>query len=340
MLFASGAQRSRLASGISEYPLAGVYAANSPVISYSDCVQPTFENGWMKFRRPIDDVGFNYQYAMPGARMRFRSNAPSVTVYLRWNGLVTAEAHALVGHVFIDGAWYSDWQTPAAVNVVTTNALTLNLGSSADRLYEIILPYGDGVEFGSVQINPSYVVTAAAARTGNLMVCLGDSITEGWSLSNVKDGWVFRLAEAKGFRAINMGFASRVTVPEDGTAVAGLNPDLLTVLLGTNDYLNQVPVATYKANLKQLLINFNALKPSVPVYLSAPIPCLAGRTIPFSSYVAVAGQCISELGYAQLHSVTNTSLITDPSTQLEGGGVHPIYAGATQMVTGWSAAIP
>ncbi|UPK31815.1 SGNH/GDSL hydrolase family protein [Bradyrhizobium sp. 186] len=347
MMFSMGAQRVRAAGGGSEIPppapTPGVYLANDPAISYSDCSAPSFVNGWARFVRPMDDsgggLGPNYRYCMPGARQRFRSNAPLVQVQLRWNGLVTrADARNLIGHVFVNGAFVQDFQTPAPINTVTTATVPINMGSSADRLYEIILPYGDGVEFGLVQVDPAYTVTAAAPRTGRVMVNLGDSITQGFWSTDTRRAWWFLLAQSKGFRTINMGSGGRLTVSDDGTAAANLAPDLITVLLGTNDYLNQIPVATYKANLKQLLININAISPSVPVYISAPIPTTQTRPIPFSDYAVVAGQCIAELGYSQLHGVNNGTLITDTATQLLDG-VHPNDAGSVQTAAGWGAAI-
>lgn len=343
MMLGICAQRVRGGNGASELPPPGAhpgsYPANDPAISYSDCVAPTFVNGWARFQRPIADPGSDYQYCMPGARQRFMSNAPSVSVQLRWNGLVTrADARNLIGHVFVDGVFLQDFQTPAGINVVTTGAVVINMGSSANRLYEIILPYADGVEFGGVEVDPAYVVTAAAPRTGPLMVCLGDSITQGFSVTDERRGWTYLLAQAKGFRCINLGYGGRITVPDDGTKAANLNPDRITVLLGMNDYLGQRPVADYKADLKQLLMNIHAVAPTVPVYVAGITLCTQSLPIPFSNYVGVAGQCINELGYSQLVGVDTSTLIAN-SSQLQGDGVHPNDAGAANMAAGWGAVI-
>lgn len=340
MLFVAGAQRAVASPGGSEYPIPVVYAANDAAIAYTDCVAPSFVGGYARFQRPIADTGSDYQYAMPGARMRFVSNAPTVSVGLRWNGLITrTDARNLIGHVYVDGVYKSDFQTPAGINVVTAANVVINMGSSASRTYELVLPYADGVEFGSVTVDNGFVVTAAAARTGRLMVCFGDSITQGFLSSDLRRGWVNILARAKGFRAINMGYGGRQTVATDGTAIANLNPDLITILIGTNDYLGQTPVATYKANLKQLLTNVHTVNPTVPVYISAPIPTTQTRAIPYSDYEPVASQCISELGYSQLVGVDKATLISNTATQLTTDGIHPNDAGAAQMAAGWGAVI-
>ncbi|MCA1365110.1 SGNH/GDSL hydrolase family protein [Bradyrhizobium sp. IC3069] len=267
------------------------------------------------------------------------SNAPSVSVRLRWNGLVTrTDARNLIGHVFVDGVFVQDFQTLAEINEVTTGAVVINMGSSANRLYEIILPYADGVEFGGVEVDPAYVVTAAAPRTGPLMVCLGDSITQGFGGTDTRRSWPFLLAQAKGFRCINLGYGGRQTVPSDGTAAANLKPDRITVLLGMNDFLGQRPVADYKADLKQLLMNIHVVAPTVPVYVAGVTLSTQVLPIPYASYKAVAGQVITELGYTQLVGVDTATLIPD-GLKLTPDGVHPNDAGEANMVAGWAAAI-
>lgn len=343
MMLGISAQRVRGGNVASELPPPGAhpgsYPANDPAISYSDCVAPTFVNGWARFQRPIADPGSDYQYCMPGARHRFMSNAPSVSVQLRWNGLVTrTDARNLIGHVFVDGVFVQDFQTPAGINVVTTGAVVITMGSSTNRLYEIILPYADGVEFGGVEVDPTYVVTAAPPRTGPLMVCLGDSITQGFLSTDTRRSWPFLLAQAKGFRCINLGYGGRQTVPSDGTAAANLNPDRITVLLGMNDFLGQRPVADYKADLKQLLMNIHAVAPTVPVYVAGVTLSTTVLSIPYANYKAVAGQVISELGYSQLVGVNTATLIPDAS-KLMPDGVHPNDAGEASMAAGWGAVI-
>jgi lysophospholipase L1-like esterase len=340
-MYALAAQRMTMTGGGSEYPpIPGVYFANDPAIAYTDCVPPMYIGGFMRFQRPISDVGSGYQYCMPGARQRFQSNAPTVNVQLRWNGLVTrTDARNLIGHVFVNGVYNSDFQTPGAINAVVVSTITINMGSSASRLYEIILPYADGVEFGQVSVTPPYVVTAAAARTGLVMACYGDSITQGFYATSERTSWPYLLAQAKGWRSINMGYGGRTTVSSDGTAIANLNPDRITVLMGTNDYLSQIPLATYQANLTALLQNIHAINASVPVYVSAPIYCATSLSIPLSSYQAIPGAVITNLGYPQLHGVDHGTLISNPGTQMASDGVHPNDAGSSQMASGWGAAM-
>ena len=315
------------------------YAADNANLSYTDCVAPTFVNGFARFRRPLVDTGSDFQYCMPGGRLRFRTNATSIAISLRYNGLVTrADARNFIGHVYIDGVYNNDFQTPYAVNVVNTQIMTLSNPSGAYKLVEVILPYADGVEFGGVTIDPAYVITPAAPRTGRLMVCLGDSITQGFFATDVRRSWPFLLAEAKGFRCINLGYGGRTTIPADGTAAANLNPDLITVLLGMNDYFGQTPVAAYKANLKQLLVNIHAVNPTVPVYISAITLTTQSLSIPLSSYRPAAGECIDELGYSQLVGVDTGTLIAN-STQLTPDGVHPNNDGTANMASGWGAVI-
>ena len=313
------------------------YAADHPLIAYTDCVAPTIVGGFARFQRPYDDGG-SYMNAMPGARQRFRSDAPAVNVTLRFNGLIArTDARNMIGAIFIDGAFVRNFQSPAPVNTVVTQTLTITSGTSVDRLYEIVLPYADGVEFGGVEVGLPYVVTAAAARAGRLMVCHGDSITHGFQASEVRKTWPFLLADIKVFRCINMVYGGRVTVPSDGTAIGNLHPDLVTVLIGTNDYLGQTPLATYQANLQALIVNIHNVNPTVPIYMSGITLTTASYPIPLSSYQNVAGAVIAALGYPQLHGVNTLTLINSSSQLVDG--VHPSDAGSAFMANGWASVI-
>lgn len=313
-----------IGGGKSGYIGVNSYAANSGLLAYTDCVAPSFVNGYARFQRSTSDAGSGYSYAMPGGRLRFRSNAKIVNVLLRYNGLITrTDARNSIGAIYIDGAFSVNFTSPAGINAVTPHRVNIVNASAADRLYEIVLPYADGVEFGGVEVDQPFVVTAAAARTGRLMVCYGDSITQGFWGSEVRNTWPFLLAAAKGFRCINMGFGGRQTVGSDGAAIAALNPDLVVILMGTNEYLNQVPIATFQSDYTALLQSFHAVLPNVPIYIAGCIFNAQSLTIPLSSYQAVPGTVKTNLGYSQLIGVNNGALITNTSTQMNADGTHP-----------------
>jgi len=315
------------------------YPANDPLLAYTDCITPSFVGGYARFRRPISDPSQGYDYAMPGARLRFRSNAATVNVYVRYNGLIIrTDARNTIGSVLVDGVLKQTFQSPPPINTVALASLPIVNVGSADRLYEVILPYADGVEFGGVEVDKPYVVTAAAARTGRLMVCYGDSITQGFYATDTLKGWPYLLAAAEGLRCINMGYGGWQAQPSDGTVIANLSPDLITILIGTNEYLNQIPVATYQANLSALITNIHNINSTVPIYISGIIYNGNSLTIPWSSYNAVAGNVIAALGYSQLVGVGSGTLITNPGTQMQDV-THPNDAGNVQMAAGWGAVV-
>jgi len=317
------------------------YPANSAVLAYTDCVAPTFVGGYARFVRPINDVAGNgYTYAMPGARLRFRSNAPTVNVLVRYNGLISrTDARNTIGAIYVNGTFVQTFQSPPPINTVAVATLTIVNGSSVDRLYEIVLPYADGVEFGGVNVDLPYVVTAAAARTGSLMVCYGDSITEGFTSTDVRVCYPFLLANLKNFRCINMGYGSLQATASHGTDIANLSPDLITVMIGTNEFLNQVAVATYQANLTAFLTNIHNINPTVPIYLTAPLLNTNSRAIPLSSYQAVPGAVRTALGYAQIVGVNPTTLLPT-SAGLNADGTHPNDSGHSSIATGFASIIP
>ncbi len=320
--------------GLGGYISVNTYAANDGLLAYTDCVAPSYVNGYARFQRPLTD---DYTYSMPGARLRFRSNAKIVNVMLRYNGLVTrSDARNTIGHVYIDGVFSANFTGPYAIDVTGVHRVNIVNGSASDRLYEIILPYADGLEFGGVEVDAPYVVTAAAARTGDLMVCFGDSITQGFSATDTRRSWPFLLGEAKGYRCLNMGFGGRATIAADGTVLGGMGADLITVLIGYNDFAAQTALATFKANFKSLLTNINAVDPTVPVYVATPIVSATVLGIPLSSYRTQITAGISELAFAQVTSVDGSALCSIGNL---ADGVHPNDTGSAEMATNWAAIV-
>ncbi|MET0931229.1 MAG: SGNH/GDSL hydrolase family protein [Aeromicrobium sp.] len=86
---------------------------------------------------------------------------------------------------------------------------------------------------------------AAAAGTGPLWVALGDSMAQGVGASAHDRGWVGQLATAvPGHRLVNLSvYGGRVTDVVERQIPAmrslGVEPDLVTVVIGSNDLINK-----------------------------------------------------------------------------------------------------
>jgi acyl-CoA thioesterase-1 len=96
-------------------------------------------------------------------------------------------------------------------------------------------------------------------------VALGDSYTIGTSVSSV-ESWPSQLAgrvpdlQLVANLGVN-GYTSADLIDEQLPALAGLQPDFVTLLIGVNDVVQGVSAATYRANVEEILGKVLALVP-------------------------------------------------------------------------------
>ena len=93
------------------------------------------------------------------------------------------------------------------------------------------------------------------------IVCFGDSLTEGYGA-----GWLFPVDRSKSYPAflqskvnasvVNAGISGDTTsdaLARLDTDVLSINPQMVIILLGTNDYFQRCPAAKAKANLQEII---------------------------------------------------------------------------------------
>ena len=127
--------------------------------------------------------------------------------------------------------------------------------------------------------------TASEGSTVMRYVALGDSYTIGTSVAPV-DRWPDQLVAAigPGLPILDLvanlgvnGYTSADLIRDELPALADLDPDVVTVLIGVNDVVQGVPTATYEANIVTILDALLArLRPdrivtvAIPDYTATP----------------------------------------------------------------------
>jgi lysophospholipase L1-like esterase len=151
--------------------------------------------------------------------------------------------------------------------------------------------------------------------------------------------------EETGVRVWNgaRGGAQTVTFSAGGTwwldSLATVAPELVTIMLGVNDYANNIAVATFSARLQTIITNVRVTVPTAQILLVAPYQAyVAAPAAPWSDYVA-AMEAICQAD----PSVLFTSLVgvfggyTDPpvggSALIAADRVHPTPAGHTLIAS-------
>ncbi|HNX34198.1 MAG TPA: GDSL-type esterase/lipase family protein [Kiritimatiellia bacterium] len=338
-----------LVSAVPAPVVPGWVAPDDTRIAYSDYVRKSLVAApfdaavtLARFDRLLPITGKGYEWDNPGARVRFRTDATNVLASLYYNELhVSASARNSRGLYRVDGQTNALWafQTVSTTTVRTQELITVSMAvppGGGYHDYELVLPYGDSVDFHGLQVNPDALFEAPSDRSATRYLAYGDSITHGFTASDIGGGYAFRVAEAKGWQLVNMGYGGRASTIADGTVVGAQGADVITVLIGVNDWQGGVALATYSNRLDGFLANLRALQPTVPVYLLTPLwvdaswdP--AADIAPLESYRQIVRDVAAARSDLNLHVVEGPELIDPSVVYFDAVRVHPNDAGFAQM---------
>jgi autotransporter-associated beta strand protein len=327
----------------------GLVTPEDSRIAYSDYVRRSFVAApfdatvtLARFDRLLPMAGKGYEWDNPGTRIRFRTDATNAqaTLYYSTNHCSTSARNGR-GFYRVDGLTNAAWafQSVATATVRTPEQVVVTLtvppgGGFHD--YEVVLPYGDSVDFQGLQVNTNAQFQTPAERPATRYLAYGDSITHGFTASEVGKSYAFRVAELKNWQLVNLGLGGRASTAADGTTVGSLQADVVSVLIGVNDWQGGVPLATYSNRLNAFLTNLRALQPAVPVYLLTPLwvdaswnP--ASDIAPLESYRQVVRDVAAARNDPELAVIEGPELIDPDMAYFDAVLVHPNDAGFALM---------
>ena len=246
-------------------------APNDSRIAYSDYARlVTLDASVAKFDRNIAGAQGSLQNANPATRVRFRTDATSVTASFSTGALGITQG---TGVILVDGARAGTFDASANNSTLTIN---VPVSGSGYRNVELVLPYSQDVRFTGLTVNNGASFQAAPERPAVRYVAYGDSITEGFFAGDAMKNYPSLVGAANGWQVVNMGFGWRGikdsgTSGADGTVVGGLDADVITVMMGYNDASANFSPANYRANMEAFVAKVRVFDPDVPICLVSPI---------------------------------------------------------------------
>ena len=295
-----------------------------------------------RFDRVLDIPGKGYRWDNPGARVGFRTDATKVKALLYFNELHTsASARNSLGLAVIDGAGQRKVEIFHTKVMTTKRApetveVVMSAGAAGFHDYELILPYGDSVDFLGVEVNAEAKFEAPPERPATRYVAYGDSITHGFAASAVDKSYAFLVAEKNGWQLINLGLGGRASNVADAKVVAAMKGDVISVFMGANDWQGGGPLERYRSNMMGFFDVIRAAQPNVPIYFItslwvAPSWNPKGQVADLESYRKVAREIVAARKDANLHLVEGLDLIDHDAALFDAVAVHPNDKGFAQM---------
>lgn len=312
------------------------YAPDAAAFDYSDCCSVIVDPAAARFSRPTPDAGFGFNNTNPGARVRFATESAVVQILLQYTNLLTTVLYNGVGAILVNGTFFASFSR--AFGPPGQASAYLDFGSSGLRTIEVVMPYSASVDFLGIRVLAGAVVMNAAARPATRLVAMGDSITQGFTTTAAAKTWAFLLGETKGWQVINHGYGGRQCVPADGTTLAALSPTVAAYLIGYNDFVAQLALATFKANYTAFINNFRAVNPTAKLHCITPIWSPNTNTLTLENYRDQIRDALTTLANPLNVLVEGAPLLTNNVSRL-ADTIHPNDLGAAEMATSLAAGI-
>ena len=238
------------------------------------------------------------------------------------------------GHAKVDGIdFLLDGRLIKSV-LPRRTTLRFSFSNPQHRLHEvqISLPLIVGCGFAGLRSNGS--LEPAAERPQ--ILCLGDSITQGFVAGWPSKCYTALLADALNADVLNQGIGGHIFHPEslNGLERLPFRPACITVAYGTNDWHDCPSVDTIRTNASAYLARLHGLFPETPVYVISPLwraDCgqLPAHGAPLSVIRQILQQEVQKYGHMTL--IDGDTLIDHRTELFEDGFLHPNRQGFAQM---------
>jgi len=301
-------------------------------------------DGWLRVDRPIADDG-GLSADAPGVTLELHTDAGTLTVHLRRNGrhtrrdavngtiVLTADGATLaVGAVAAEGAAEHNWKV---VLPETGRA----------RVLRFHFPYGESVDCGGVTLNDgARVLVPPPEPARQRWLACGDSITQGFRASSPLSTYPAIVGTRRGWTVLNAGIGGRCAEAMDGRALAGIAADLVTILLGYNDYHRQRPPEETRdhlvAMIRALRRGGRARRPIIvitPLWSSQDAPGTRGFGL--AAYRAAAADAVTAVTDPFVRLLDGLSLMP-ANPDLYTDGIHPNDAGFRLLADNLARVLP
>jgi len=305
-------------------------------ITYSDYARLVrLDASEARFDRPIAGVRGGRETANPGARIRFRTDATMITASFTTGTMGTTQG---TGVILVDGARAGTFDASVSGSTLEVD---VPVAAAGYRDVELLLPYSQDVRFTGLLVNGEADFQSPTARSPIRYVAYGDSITQGFWSSDSYTNYPSLVGRQNDWEVVNMGFGSRGLKDSgfgggDGTVVASLGADVISVMAGHNDAAAQISAQSYRALMEAFVAKVREVDGTVPIYLISPIyTANAANQARLLEYRDQIMGLVNDSPDSNLHWIDGLTLGIDATNvgSYTSDGVHPNDMGASLLAS-------
>ncbi len=244
-------------------------AANNPAVAYDGVLFPRITPDLVTFHRFDDatlassETRFDVARALlaTGAVIRFTTASERIKVKF------TAQPGENRGSdfgVLRNGALFQEEHFDKAREDLS---FAIRATDAKPATYEVVLPSWSSVGFRGLELDEGAALLPNPERRRKAYIAIGDSITHGTGQGSAAyKTYPFLLARAMNWELFNLAVGGGKTSPSLGMMLAGKRVDVVTVLVGYNDWNTHADVATYTRDYTLLLQQLRASQPKAEIY--------------------------------------------------------------------------
>ena len=236
-----------------------------------------------EFYRNYNDEHYARSFATAGIVLEFDTDSENLSLAVRCRK--GSSRHWFVHSIFVNGLRIGELSGKYAETELCEAEDSWILGSGTKRV-KILFPWSSGSYIRALALDDG--ASFAAVKPEKTVLIYGDSITHGYDAKQPENSYASILAEFLGANCINKAIGGAVFRPGMAALKDDVQPSLITVAYGTNDWSG--------VNNENLVKNatgfYTALRenyPDAPILMLAPVwrkdwqrerPAVAFRQIP------------------------------------------------------------
>jgi len=236
-----------------------------------------------KLYESINAENFARSFATAGVVLEFDTDSARLSLAVRcFKG---SSRHWFVHSVFVDGRRIGELRGKYAETETVEAEGSWELGSGMKRV-KIFFPWSAGSYVRALELDDG--AAFAPVKPEKTVLIYGDSITHGYDASKPENSYASIMAEYLGANCINKAIGGATFRPEVAQLKDDLQPSLITVAYGTNDW-SGVNNEKLEANATAFYSALREHYPDAPIVMLAPVwrhnwqrerPVFAFRDIP------------------------------------------------------------